>query len=154
MTSRKGVDGKRAVSQESGKILRFIIVGVINTLVGAAIMFGLYNLVGASYWVSSAANYILASILSFVLNKKFTFRHEGETVKSGLRFAVNIVVCYLVAYGIAKPCASVLIGAAGYGNGTDHIIQENAAMLIGMCLFVGLNYIGQRIFVFRDRKSC
>ncbi len=132
---------------ESKFVLRFAVVGVINTLVGTAIMFGLYNLAGASYWVSSAANYILASILSFVLNKKFTFRHEGKTVQSGLRFAVNIAICYVLAYGIAKPCALVLLEDAG------KMIQENLAMFIGMCLFVILNYIGQRMFVFRKRDE-
>ena len=40
-------------------VLRFILVGVINTLVGTVIMFGLYNLAHCSYWVSSASNYIL-----------------------------------------------------------------------------------------------
>ena len=56
------------------KLARFLIVGVVNTLVGTAIMFGLYNLAHCSYWVSSAANYLLTSILSFFLNKYFTFQ--------------------------------------------------------------------------------
>ena len=122
---------------------KFVLVGIFNTLTGMAIMFGLYNLAGASYWVFSAANYILVSILSYVLNKKFTFRHEGEVVQSGIRFAVNIAVCYLLAYGIAKPCALALL------EGCSTALQENVAMLIGMCLFTGLNYLGQRLFVFR-----
>ena len=126
--------------------IKFAAVGVLNTLVGSAIMFGLYNLAGASYWISSAANYILASILSYVLNKKFTFRHEGEVVKSGLRFALNIAVCYFLAYGIAKPCALFLL------DGYSVSVQENVAMLIGMCLFVGLNYLGQKLFVFKAGK--
>lgn len=126
--------------------LKFAAVGVVNTLVGTAIMFGLYNLAGASYWVSSAANYVLASILSYVLNKKFTFRHEGEVVQSGIRFAVNITVCYLLAYGIAKPCAAALLA------GCSRSVQENTAMFIGMCIFVILNYFGQKLFVFKNSK--
>ena len=125
--------------------VKFIIVGVINTLVGTMIMFGLYNLAGASYWVSSAVNYILASILSFVLNKKITFAHSGKVIRSGLRFAVNIAVCYLIAYGVAKPCAFALL------LGASVTLQENVAMLIGMCLFTGLNYLGQRFFVFAEK---
>ncbi len=124
-------------------LLKFIIVGVTNTLIGSAIMFGLYNLAGASYWVSSAANYILVSILSYILNKKFTFRHNGETFRSGIRFAVNIAVCYLMAYGIAKPAALTVLAAH------SNSVQENTAMLIGMCLFTGMNYLGQKIFVFK-----
>lgn len=122
---------------------KFILVGIFNTLLGMAIMFGLYNLAGASYWVASAANYILVSILSYILNKKFTFQHEGQVVKSGLRFTVNIAVCYLVAYGVAKPAALHLLASSSQS------LQENVAMAIGMCLFTGLNYIGQRAFVFK-----
>ena len=35
---------KKLLSLIDAKLLRFLIVGVINTLVGMAIMFGLYNL--------------------------------------------------------------------------------------------------------------
>ena len=76
------------------KLLKFILVGVVNTLVGMAIMFGLYNLAHCSYWVSSAANYILTSILSYFLNKYFTFKNKERSWKQVLRFAVNIAVCY------------------------------------------------------------
>ena len=39
---------KKLLSLVDGKLLRFLIVGVINTLVGMAIMFGLYNLSSTS----------------------------------------------------------------------------------------------------------
>ena len=66
---------KKILSLFDAKLLRFLIVGVINTLVGSAIMFGLYNLAHCTYWASSAANYVLTSILSFFLNKYFTFKN-------------------------------------------------------------------------------
>lgn len=135
---------RKILSVVDDKFLRFLIVGVINTLVGTAIMFGLYNLAGASYWVSSAANYILTSILSFFLNKYFTFRNRGFSFRQVLRFALNIAVCYLLAYGIAKPIVMHLLA------GQAKSLQENAAMLAGMCLFTGFNYLGQRFFAFRE----
>lgn len=124
--------------------VRFIIIGIINTIVGTAIMFGLYNLAGCSYWLSSAANYIFASILSYVLNRKYTFRYSGKTVGSFVRFAANIAVCYLIAYGAAKPFISYLFEDASVR------LQENTAMLTGMVIFTVLNYTGQRFFVFGD----
>lgn len=127
------------------KLLTFLLVGIVNTLVGTIIMFGLYNLAGCSYWVSSAANYIVGSILSYVLNKRFTFRHEGRVVQSALRFAANIAVCYFLAYGLAKPLIRLLL------EHRSQTMQENVAMLAGMCLFTGFNYLGQRYLVFRDR---
>ena len=129
------------------KLLKFILVGILNTLVGTAIMFGLYNLAGCSYWVSSAANYVIGSMLSYVLNKKFTFQHRGQIAESALRFTGNIAACYLLAYGIAKPAVrSILTGATQQ-------VQENIAMLAGMILFTGFNYLGQRYFVFGEKNE-
>jgi len=126
------------------KTIKFILVGIVNTLFGTAIMFGLYNLAGCSYWISSAANYFFGSILSFILNKNFTFQNKESLSKTVPRFVVNILVCYLLAYGIAKP--AVLYMLQGYSI----TIQENIAMLVGMCLFVGFNYFGQRYFAFKE----
>jgi putative flippase GtrA len=125
------------------KLIKFIIVGIINTVVGTAIMFGLYNLAGCTYWVSSATNYILTSILSFFLNKYFTFKNNERSIMQIVRFALNIVVCYLLAYGIAKP--AILWILSNY----NETIQTNIAMFTGMCLFTGFNYLGQRFFAFK-----
>jgi putative flippase GtrA len=127
------------------ELLKFVIVGVLNTVVGMAIMFGLYNLAGYTYWMSSGTNYVLTSILSFFLNKYFTFQNKENSIRQVLRFALNIVICYILAYGIAKPAVLWLLSGAGTN------IQENVAMLVGMCLFTGFNYIGQRFFAFKEK---
>jgi putative flippase GtrA len=129
------------------KLLKFVIVGVINTLVGTSIMFGLYNLAGCGYWFSSVANYFLTSILSFFLNKYFTFKNKEKSLSQVVRFALNIAVCYLLAYGIAKPLTLRLLA------GTTKSVQENVAMFVGMCLFTGFNYLGQRFFAFAEKKE-
>ncbi|MBR5260556.1 MAG: GtrA family protein, partial [Oscillospiraceae bacterium] len=54
--------------------LRFVAVGVVNTLFGSGIMFLFYNVFHFGYWISSASNYVFGSILSYFLNKHFTFR--------------------------------------------------------------------------------
>lgn len=128
-----------------GKIIKFLIVGVVNTLFGAAIMFGLYNLVGCSYWLSSAANYFFGSILSFFLNKSFTFGNKDSLRNTVPKFVLNILICYLLAYGIAKPAVLCLL------EGSLATIQENLAMFVGMCLFTAFNYIGQRYFAFKEK---
>ena len=130
---------------------RFILVGVINTLVGYGVMFGLYNLAGlhrlgdTGYWISSAANYVVGSIVSFFLNKHFTFRNREKGAGVVLRFVVNISVCYLLAYGLAKPAVAWLLG----GVGLSQQLQGHLTMLAGSGLFVVLNYFGQRFFAFK-----
>lgn len=134
---------------------RFIVVGVINTLVGYGVMFGLYNLAGlhtwgdVGYWLSSAANYIVGSVVSFFLNKHFTFRSREKGKQVVIRFIVNISVCYLLAYGLAKPAVSHAL--AGFGLSGQ--LLGNLTMLAGSGLFVILNYFGQRFFAFRTPKQ-
>lgn len=124
--------------------LRFVLVGIINTLFGTAIMFVFYNVFGLSYWLSSASNYFFGSILSYFLNKYYTFRYKKRDWKVVGRFALNIAACYLIAYGIAKPLIAALM------SGFAVNVQENVAMVCGMGLFVVLNYLGQRFFAFKE----
>ena len=123
---------------------KFLLVGVFNTLVGTGTMFLLYNLAGCSYWLSSAANYIVGGTVSFFLSKYFTFQSQGLSWKQVGKFIITVSACYLLAYGVAKPLTLHFL--AGYAVQ----IQENAAMLVGMCLYTGLNYFGQRFFAFND----
>ena len=79
--------------------IRFLIVGVINTLVGTAVMFGLYNLAGLhtwgqlGYWLSTIGNYTVGSVVSFFLNKHYTFKNKEKGKAVVIRFVINIAVC-------------------------------------------------------------
>ena len=128
-------------------MIRFVLVGIVNTLVGTGVMFGLYNLAGCTYWVSSAANYIVGSIVSYFLNKNFTFRDKSSSWKTVVGFILNISICYFIAYGLAKPAVRMILA------GQTRSVQENIAMLVGMGLFVCLNYIGQRFFIFNRKDN-
>lgn len=123
--------------------LKFLAVGVVNTLVGDGIMFLLYNLINCSYWFSSAANYVVGGIVSFFLNKYFTFQNHERSIKQVAKFIVNVAVCYLIAYGAAKPVVMWLL------SGQPVKLQENVAMFVGMGLYTVLNYFGQRFFAFQ-----
>lgn len=127
------------------KFLKFLLVGVANTLVGTAVMLACYNLLGLGYWVSTAANYVCGSILSYFLNKHFTF--QSKEPDSVTRFIVNILACYLVAYGLARPLVRGLLA------GWEEAFRDNASMLVGLVLFTILNYLGQRRFVFAKQKT-
>ncbi len=126
-----------------GTVPRFLLVGVVNTLVGCGAMFLLYNLAHWSYWCASAANYVLGGAVSFFLNKYFTFRRKEWSWSQMVKFAANVALCWLLAYGVAQPLVRWAL--------TDWParLQENGAMLVGMCLYTALNYLGQRFFAFR-----
>jgi putative flippase GtrA len=129
------------------QFLKFILVGIINTLIGSAIMFLLYNAAHLSYWISSACNYFFTSILSFFLNKYFTFSVRHWSVFMVIAFILTIAFSYLFAYGVSKPVISYFLRDSPLN------IRENAALFTGMCLFTALNYLGQRFIVFKRKAE-
>lgn len=136
------------------KFWKFILVGIFNTLIGNGLMFVLYNFTPLKdtdlgfidgYWISSALGYIIGSVVSYFLNKHFTFKNNEKGIKPALKFAINIAVCYFLAYGLAQPLVEWILSSQ------SETIKTNLAMLTGMCLFVAFNYIGQRFFAFKEK---
>lgn len=138
---------KKLLSLIDLKLIKFIAVGVVNTLLGTVMTFGLYNLAGLAYWPSSAISYAIASVVSFFLNKYFTFKSTARGYKQIIKFALNIAVCYLVAYGVAQPLVRTIF------SNLSATVSDNIALLVGMVLFTGLNYLGQRLFVFKTNSE-
>ena len=143
------------------KFWKFILVGVLNTIVGNGLQFVLYNctplnqMSTAGTWIASSTSYCLASIMSYFLNKYFTFKNNEKGWKPIVRFAVNIAVCFTIAYGLAIPLTSYICttNSLTMFGWTVDTFAANASMIIGSCLFVALNYIGQRFFAFKSPKS-
>lgn len=129
------------------KFLKFIVVGIVNTAVGTAVMFALYNIAGLDYWISSASNYIVGSIISYILNRKITFQNKDKVSKTLAKFVINIVICYGISYGLAKPIVLMLLSSS------SQKAQDNISMLVGMGLFTLLNYLGQRLFAFAGKSD-
>lgn len=130
-----------------GQPVKFLLVGVVNTIVGYGVMFTAYNVLHWNYWVSSAANYVVGSICSFFLNKYFTFQSKNFSGREVCRFVICILVCYLVGYGLARPCVRLVFQSA------STTLQDNLAMLGGSGVFTVLNFFGQKLFVFRKESS-
>ncbi len=125
--------------------ITFLIVGVVNTLFGTIIMFVLYNAFGCSYWLSSFCDYFFGSILSYFLNKHFTFHYQGTDWRSIVKFALNIIVCYLIAYSLALPLTRAALESMHWSK----TVVENVAMIVGTGLFMVINYLGQKFFAFK-----
>lgn len=127
--------------------VRFLMVGVINTLVGTGIMFLLLNLTETPYWICVAANYITGGIVSYFLNKYFTFRNNEKSFKQVLLFVAVMVVCVVLAHGIAKPLVFRLLA------GKSEALQKNISALAGTVLYTVLNFIGQKFLAFKKKED-
>lgn len=142
---------KKFMNGSLGKLIRqvfsFGIIGLLNTLLGIVLIEIFYNLCGWNYWVSSITSYVIGSIYSFFANKKLTFHVQGKTKITAIRFAINTIICYGIAYGLAKPLVKAIL------TDMSQRVVENVALLIGMGLFVIMNFFGQKFFVFKESKD-
>ena len=123
-------------------MLKFLLVGVGNTLLSTVLMFALE---GLGYWPSTAIAYVAGAVMSFFLNRRFTFHSDEVMWKAAVKFAINVAVCYVVGYGLAK----VLVPIPQQPNAVPVIWVERLSKLVGMGLYTVLNYFGQRFFAFR-----
>ena len=96
--------------------LKFILVGVANTVFGTAIMFIMYNVFGVNYWISSASNYVCGSILSYFLNKYFTFKNQDKGIGVIIKFIINISLCYTDCVRSCKASCKIYSFRYGYKN--------------------------------------
>ena len=128
--------------------VRFLAVGVLNTLVSAVLMFVLYDGFHLAYWPATAVAYVAGAVLSFFLNFRYTFKSTAKPLWAGVRFAINVAVCYVIAYSVAKPL--VVWVTSGFLSLEWSV---RIAMIVGMVLYTILNYIGQRFFAFGYQKQ-
>ena len=126
-------------------IPKFLLVGVGNTLLSAVLMFLLEDL---GYWPSTAIAYVAGAVMSFFLNRKFTFQSRETVGRSAVKFALNVAVCYVLAYSIAQPLGGLVLGAMGLTG----VWLERLTKIGGMGLYTILNYFGQRFFAFQRRS--
>jgi putative flippase GtrA len=129
--------------------IRFLMVGVFNTLVGLGASFLFYNVFHLGYWPSTFLGNTIGAVVSYALNKTFTFRSKTSIGSSWWRFALVILCCYGFSYG-----TSSLLGHIGtlIFPGFPAAWVHNGEILMGNGIYMISNYLGHKYFTFRSKK--
>lgn len=130
--------------------VRFIMVGLVNTMVGLSVMYLLLHGLGLSYWISTFLGNAVGACVSFFLNRRFTFRSDVSVVTGLFRFMVVILICYFLSYSLGKSLVQMLL------NNNDTFTSKgktDLAVLISTFLYTVLNYLSQKLFVFHKRGT-
>jgi putative flippase GtrA len=126
---------------------RFLLVGIINTIVGLSMMLTLFH-IGFTYWLATFIGNVIGACVSFSLNRSFTFKSKQTDMLTVVRFFTVIGVCYSVSYFIGIQLATNMFRLF-MSFPSQHI--EDAAILFGTALYTVLNFFGQKQFVFVQR---
>jgi putative flippase GtrA len=125
-----------ATASELGYVLRFLLVGVLNTFVGLGTIYACKYFLSLEDVPSNMIGYTVGLINSFFWNRRWTFSHSGDTGRTAVKF----VLVFLFAYAANLVTAMVLIKQFDVGSYIAHAMATIP--------YTGLFYLGSRYFVF------
>nr|WP_295973034.1 GtrA family protein [uncultured Bacillus sp.] len=131
--------------KRTNPFIRFIMVGIINTAIGLTIMLLFINVFRLSYWLSTFSGNCMGAVVSYFLNRTFTFQSSVNHQKAFYRFVLIICCCYFLSYTVG-----CMIAESVFGHFTSTPFNiESLAVIIGSGFYTLSNYFGQKLFVFK-----
>jgi putative flippase GtrA len=118
-------------------LIRFLLVGVANTALGLSVIYLAMYVLHFGVVPANALGYGCGIVLSFVLNRNWTFAHDGSQLPALLRFLLVTAVAYSINLG-------VVVLAKGMG------VNPYLAQLLGTPFYTATGYAGSRWFAFRS----
>lgn len=127
--------------------VRFLLVGIVNTVIGLSTMYICLHVFNINYWYSTFIGNSIGAAVSYVLNKTVTFKSQVAIKKSIPKFLLVILFCYFASYGISFIFSNWLLGTVFQ---IEAKWINNLAVLFGTGFYTILNYLGQKYLVFRN----
>ncbi|HEY5139001.1 MAG TPA: GtrA family protein, partial [Methylococcales bacterium] len=122
-------------------LIRYLLVGVLNTLVGLGVIYMAMYFLQMDIASSNAFGYTIGIMVSFALNKKWTFDSQDHVVYSFLRYLLVLLVAYVTNL------ATVLFANSHFD------LNPYLSQALGIIPYTTIGFLGSRYFAFRDRRG-
>ena len=131
----------------AGQVVRFGLVGVINTLVDFGLFNVLYHFVGLPLLAANSLSVAAGIANSFIWNKHWTFSAGG---RGRLRHEV-ITFALISVIGLLLNNAGLHVLTSLTGN--MGILALNAQKLVASVISMTWNFVGYRLIAFRHHSA-
>jgi putative flippase GtrA len=153
------MERKTEVKKTFWQLVKFAIVGVLNTLVDFAVFQTLNLLLGWVY-VAQVFGYTCGIVNSYLWNSNWTFREQRtRSLREMVLFLVVNLVSLCVSLGVIWLCREVF-GVTNEWAATwmpdvlsGFVKGDTIAKLIATCFAIVVNFIGNRLFVFNGKEK-
>ena len=119
--------------------MRFVFVGILNTIIGYSVIMVLFHIIGLTYGVSYFLSYVIGVIISFFLNRQFVFFSKNHKLHEFFRFLIAFFISYTISYIFL------------YFFVEYRIFDENIAFFAGMVIYSTLFYLLNKHITFKQR---
>lgn len=111
------------------QIIRYSSVGIITNFIGYAMYLGIANIIGVTPPIAAIASGFLVIGISYYLNRRFSFEHEGK----GMNLAVRYYILYLSSIFLHSLVIFVFSNLLGFPH---EIIAGISLVIISFALFI------------------
>jgi len=120
---------------------RFLVVGVFNTLIGYCVIFACMYLGRMSPETSNAAGYTVGLVISYILNRNYTFNSRQDRFGESIRFFIVFVIAYASNFMVLM----ILIHNLGIHKGVSQIFAG--------LIYIVTSYLTNKYYVFKIPKE-
>jgi putative flippase GtrA len=125
------------LTKKDVKFLRFLLVGIVNTLVGLSIIYMNKWLIGLGDIISNIIGYSVGLTISFNLNSRWTFKYNGNYITAIAKFLFVFLIAYSVNLITVMFCIKILF------------MNSYLSQAIGVPPYTIIFYLGSKLFAFR-----
>lgn len=120
---------------------KFVIVGIIRTIMGMVIVFIPYNVWGVNYILCNVVGYSVALVTGFIMHRKWAFESQNRWT--------NEIIPYLATFGLGFLVNMILLLIFAEKLG----MNKNISLVIASGGFTLTNYLGNKLWTFRKIKA-
>lgn len=131
------------------QLIKYAIVGVMNTLITLGVIFVCKSILGVNPYVSNALGYVAGLLNSFIWNRTWVFRSHGRITRQAINFFAAFCLCYLLQLLVVWALTKSSFGALEFDIVGFVLSGYGIATLIGNVVYTMCNFIYNRIFTFR-----
>ncbi len=121
-------------------LYRYLGIGVINTIVGYGLIFGLMFF-GFNPFVSNFIGYLIGIAVSYYLNKRFNFKSNKSHKEAFPKFFASLFVAYLANLIVLTVSIKIFL------------IDKYVSQIIAGVIYVGIGFLGSKYFVFPEKQQ-
>ncbi|MBT7901991.1 MAG: GtrA family protein [Candidatus Marinimicrobia bacterium] len=130
---------KNEIKTLLNKGYKFVIVGIVSTILNYGIFAFLYQIINVHYILSSITGYISGIILGYLLNKNWTFITQIDKSKS-------YIVGYFTVYAISLVSSQAFLFLL-----VEFLLMNPLyANIFSIVLSTTTNFLGTNFFVFKN----
>jgi len=119
-------------------IVKYLTVGVLNTLVTLLTIFTCTYIFEIGYYLSYFIGYIVGIINSFIFNKFYTFNSNSPWIDEFPQFILRLIISYAVSHASLIILIDVVL------------INKDIAVIVSMVIYTTISFILLKNFFSKD----